>query len=71
MAKAELPNRGPNPRFRVTLMSFETIPTQLLYEQIFRARGEMENRNREQQPDLFADRTSTHTFRLTNSGPEC
>ena len=34
-----------------------------LYEQIYCARGEMENRIKEQQLDLFADRTSTRSFR--------
>ena len=37
-------------------------PAQPLYEQIYCARGEMENRIKEQQLDLFADRTSTHSF---------
>ena len=62
VAKAEVLPRGPNPRFVVTSLPAETHPAQPLYEQIYCARGEMENRIKEQQLDLFADRTSTHTF---------
>ena len=63
VAKAEILPRGPNPRFVVTSLSAQNHPAQPLYEQIYCARGEMENRIKEQQLDLFADRTSTHTFR--------
>ena len=63
VAKAEVLPRGPNPRFVVTSLSAENHPAQPLYEQTYCARGEMENRIKEQQLDLFADRTSTHTFR--------
>ena len=63
VAKAEVLPRGPNPRFVVTSLSAENHPAQPLYEQIYCARGEMENRIKEQQLDLFADRTSTHSFR--------
>ena len=63
VAKAEVLPRGPNPRFVVTSLSAQNHPAQPLYEQIYCARGEMENRIKEQQLDLFADRTSTHTFR--------
>lgn len=63
VAKAEVLPRGPNPRFVVTSLSAGDYPAQPLYEQIYCARGEMENRIKEQQLDLFADRTSTHTFR--------
>ena len=63
VAKAEVLPRGPNPRFVVTSLSAEKIPAQILYEQIYCARGEMENRIKEQQLDLFPDCTSTHTFR--------
>ena len=62
VAKAEVLPRGSNPRFVVTSLSAEDHPAQPLYEQIYCARGEMENRIKEQQLDLFADRTSTHTF---------
>ena len=63
VAKAEVLPRGPNPRFVVTSLSARDYPAQPLYEQIYCARGEMENRIKEQQLDLFADRTSTHSFR--------
>ena len=63
VAKAEVLDRGPNPRFVVTSLSAQNHPAQSLYEQIYCARGEMENRIKEQQLDLFADRTSTYTFR--------
>jgi len=63
VAKAEVLPRGPNPRFVVTSLSARDYPAQSLYEQIYCARGEMENRIKEQQLDLFADRTSTYTFR--------
>ena len=63
VAKAEVLPRGPNPRFVVTSLSAQTHPAQPLYEQVYCARGEMENRIKEQQLDLFADRTSTHSFR--------
>lgn len=48
-----------NPRFVVTNLSCEGLDAQKLYEEIYCARGEMENRIKEQQHDLFADRTST------------
>ena len=63
VAKAEVLPRGPNPRFVVTSLSARDYPAQPLYEQIYCARGEMENRIKEQQLDLFADRTSTRSFR--------
>ena len=63
VAKAEVLPRGPNPRFVVTSLSVRDYPAQPLYEQIYCARGEMENRIKEQQLDLFADRTSTRSFR--------
>ena len=63
VAKAEALPRGPNPRFVVTSLAAQNHPAQPLYEQTYCARGEMENRIKEQQLDLFADRTSTHTFR--------
>jgi hypothetical protein len=53
--KAEHMSQGSNPRYVVTNLAGEA---QTLYEQIYCARGEMENRIKEQQLDLFADRTS-------------
>ena len=65
VGKAEwLPGaRGANPRFVVTSLSKERFATRALYEELYCARGEMENRIKEQQLDLFADRTSTATLR--------
>ncbi len=56
--------RGANPRFVVvTSLSREAVAGRQLYEELYCARGEMENRLKEQQLDLFADRTSTATLR--------
>ena len=65
VGKAEwLPGaRGANPRFVVTSLSQERFATRVLYKELYCARGEMENRIKEQQLDLFADRTSTATLR--------
>lgn len=51
-----------NPRFIVTDLDAEQFPGQELYEQFYCARGEMENRIKEQQLWLFADRTSTYSM---------
>ena len=69
VAKAEVLPRGPNPRFVVTSLSAGDHSAQPLYEQIYCARGEMENRIKEQQLDLFADRTSTRCFRANQLRP--
>ncbi len=53
--KAEHMSQGSNPRYVVTNL---TGDPQHLYEKVYCARGEMENRIKEQQLDLFADRTS-------------
>jgi hypothetical protein len=63
VAKAEHLNKGANPRFIVTSISAEERDAQTLYEQDYCARGEMENRIKEQQLHLFADRTSAGTMR--------
>jgi hypothetical protein len=63
VAKAEHLPKGANPRFIVTSLPPSAIDRQTLYEQIDCARGEMENRIKEQQLDLFADRTSAATMR--------
>jgi len=55
IAKAEHTALGANPRYIVTNLPGEP---QSLYEKIYCARGEMENRIKEQQLYLFADRTS-------------
>jgi hypothetical protein len=57
--KAEHTAKGANPRFVVTNVPGEA---QELYEDVYCQRGEMENRIKEQQLDLFADRTSCHRF---------
>jgi hypothetical protein len=63
VAKAEHLNKGSNPRFVVTSLPARGFPAAILYETIYCARGEMENRIKEQQSGLFADRTSTATMR--------
>ena len=59
VGKAEHLDKGSNPRFVVTSLSEQEIDAQSLYEKEYCARGEMENRIKEQQLCLFADRTST------------
>ncbi len=63
VGKAEYLSKGENPRFVVTSLSPRKAAAKRLYEQLYCARGEMENRIKEQQLDLFADRTSAHTMR--------
>jgi hypothetical protein len=58
VAKAEYLDKGENPRFVVTSLTAEQWPAQELYEKFYCARGEMENRIKEQMC-LFADRLST------------
>jgi hypothetical protein len=62
IGKAEHLAKGANPRFLVTSLKRKTIDAKALYERVYCARGEMENRIKEQQLDLFADRTSTATM---------
>lgn len=59
IAKAEHSQRGENPRFVVTSLPGDP---QELYEELYCQRGDMENRIKEQQLGLFADRTSCHAF---------
>ncbi len=54
--------RGSQMRHVVTSLPASKIPPSLLYTKKYCPRGEMENRIKEQQLDLFADRTSTQTF---------
>ena len=63
VAKAERLAKGDNPRFVVTSLGAGRMPMRELYEDFYCARGEMENRIKEQQLDLFADRTSTQKMR--------
>jgi hypothetical protein len=57
IAKAEYTDKGENPRFVVTSLEGDA---QQLYHNVYCARGEMENRIKEQQLGLFSDRTSCH-----------
>ena len=63
IAKAEHTKGEANPRFLVTSLAAEDGDARELYEDIYCARGEMENRIKECQLDLFADRTSAATMR--------
>src|SRR3954466_6983596 len=63
VAKAEHMAKGPNPRFVVTSLPIEERAARPLYEEDYCGRGEMENRIKEQQLHLFADRTSSATMR--------
>ncbi|MBV8524095.1 MAG: IS1380 family transposase [Acetobacteraceae bacterium] len=63
IAKAEWTKGAANPRFVVTSLSAEDAAPQRLYEEIYCARGDMENRIKECQLDLFADRTPAATLR--------
>ena len=66
VAKAEwMPGRddGGNPRFVVTSLRRHEVKARRLYEWLYCARGEMENRIKECQLDLFADRTSARSMR--------
>lgn len=62
VGKAEVLTKGENPRFVVTNFDREHFEARALYEDFYCARGDMENRIKEQQQDLFADRTSTHAM---------
>ena len=62
VAKAEYLEKGENPRFVVTSLPVSEWPARELYEQCYCARGEMENRIKEQF-QLFSDRMSTETMR--------
>lgn len=63
VGKAEHTGDKSNPRFVVTSLSARDWPARELYEDFYCARGECENRIKEAQLDLFADRLSTATFR--------
>lgn len=58
VGKAEATTKGENPRFIVTSLSVEEYAGKALYEEFYCARGEMENRIKECQLDMFADRLS-------------
>jgi hypothetical protein len=63
VAKAEWANGKANPRFVVTSLTRRQYEAKELYEKVYCARGDMENRIKECQLDLFADRTSSATMR--------
>ena len=62
VSKVEYGAKGTNIRFVVTSLPSNKVPPAQLYKQKYCKRGEMENRFKEQQLELFSDRTSTHTF---------
>ena len=62
VAKAEhLPGKA-NPRFVVTSLPTGTFSARTVYERVYCPRGDMENTIKEQQLDLFSDRTSASRF---------
>ncbi len=63
VAKAEWTRGGANPRFVVTSLKPSEYGARELYQDLYCARGEMENRIKECQLDLLADRTSAATMR--------
>ena len=63
VAKIEWTKEGANPRFVVTSLTRRQCKAKDLYEKVYCARGDMENRIKECQLDLFADRTSAGTMR--------
>ena len=63
IGKAEVTGDEPNPRFIVTSLARAECGPKYLYEKVYCARGDMENRIKECQLDLYADRTSTATLR--------
>jgi hypothetical protein len=63
VAKAEFTSGEANPRFVVTSLKRAECKPKYLYEKVYCARGDMENRIKECQLDLYADRTSTGTMR--------
>ena len=69
VAKAEWTQGEANPRFIVTSLSKKEAHARRLYEKVYCARGDMENRIKECQLDLFADRTSAATMRANQLRP--
>lgn len=63
VGKAEHLSKGSNPRFVVTSIPAEEMDARTIYAKEYCARDDMENRIKEQQIGLFADRTSTHWMR--------
>jgi hypothetical protein len=63
VGKAEVLAKGPNPRFVVTSLGKDEFAAEPIYE-LYCQRGDNENRIKEQQLDLFADRTSAHWMKV-------
>jgi hypothetical protein len=63
IGKAEATQGEANPRFIVTSLNRAEVDGRYLYEKVYCARGDMENRIKECQMDLFADRTSAASMR--------
>jgi hypothetical protein len=63
IGRAEHLEKGANPRFVVTSLSPDQFDARTVCEQEYCARGNLENRIKEQQLCLFADRTSCRTMR--------
>ena len=63
VGKAEVLVGKQNPRFVVSSLTTDEFDAAALYENLYCARGDMENRIKEQQLGMFADRTSSHTMR--------
>lgn len=63
VGKAEHLDKGPNPRFIVTNLDAQQWQAQPLYEKLYCARGNMENRIKEHQTDMFGHQMSTHLMR--------
>jgi hypothetical protein len=63
VAKAEYLDKGSNPRFVVTSIKKQRMDARTVYENLYCGRGDMENRIKEQQLWLFADRTSSGKMR--------
>lgn len=63
VGKAEFTENEANPRFVVTSLKRAECRPKYLYEKVYCARGDMENRIKECQLDLYADRTSAATMR--------
>lgn len=64
VGKAEITEHGPNPRFVLTSLDPEAWGAREVYETLYCARGEAENRIKEQQLDLFATRTSGRLMKV-------
>lgn len=64
VGKAEVSSHGRNPRFVVTSIPAEELGAERLYDETYCARGDAENRIKEQQLDLFATRTSGRKLRV-------